>query len=408
MTLGSCGGTTDDDGNDMDCIYVGDVGDNVALHTRGRRTDRMVNGYNPYRIIKFREPNYSTIMNAWNNNIDTVVIPDSDIFILPFDYLHESLPTDYSDCESMFVDRTGWGDEDNRIGDLYLITKWNPSTVHNNRLLRIPTSAWTGGGRTAEGLTIHDLYSPAAVGNFSETGDYFQYQWTGADMSRDGTVLSITTPLNTSLFLRCPGENVWEALTGTAQACHTFDHPAQGQVETSAFTPDGLRYLQIPEGNRPHMGWTDMLRNDPSSVVRVCPGTPTPAATSTSAAPPTVKFTSLAPTSLAPTSLATTKSSTNKPTLISPSSAPSAIPTETTTILASFASTLVSSSMNDSSSSTPESSIVQTESPSIETTFMGSLRGTITVTESDNVAGSFLSTIDPQLISKTTAVIDGP
>lgn len=103
------------------------------------------------------------------------------------------------------------------------------------------------------------MYSPRAVGRYSSADDLLQTKWTGADLTKDGTVIALSGYDGTSLFLRCPGSTVAEALTGSAQKCHSFYHPSPGQVETSAWNSDGTKHLEIPEGPRPTMGWTTMV-----------------------------------------------------------------------------------------------------------------------------------------------------
>ena len=349
MTLGSCG---TDGAPGSECIYVGDVGDNVAIDTRGGRSDRIDRdldgqGPDPYRIIKFTEPN----LNSMNlSPDDTVVIANQDIWILPYNYFHESHPTDWADCEGIFIDNTGWGGEQYSIGDIYVVPKWATKTLylHNNRLLHVPVSAWQGGRRTTEGLTIYDTYSPPAVGEYNEWGLFFQYQWTGADMSRDGTVISISNPKNSTFFLRCPGESVADALTGTAQGCNTVDHSARGQVETSAFAPDGMGYLEIPEGRRPRMGWSTLSYDLSSSSSRVCPADETSASVSLSVALAEPTDAPLHPFFTPLTALPTSTPTSAPSRLTPPTLSPTVLPSIETTIGSSFESTMSDTLMGTS------------------------------------------------------------
>jgi hypothetical protein len=104
-----------------------------------------------------------------------------------------------------------------------------------------------------------------AVGNYDKDdnvllGSFQEHQWTGADMTKDGTVIALSDYDGTSLFLRCPGATVAEAVTGShIRSCHRFNHSSPGQVETTNVTADGTNLLSIPEGARPRMGWTSLV-----------------------------------------------------------------------------------------------------------------------------------------------------
>jgi len=294
MTYGSCGASPNYTIANADkerpyplsgnCLYVADVGDNVAIDTKGKRSDRFLpdrNFYLPYRIIKIKEPNYTFFGDALET-LDNITVPDQDVSILPYTYYHESSPTDYADCEAIFIDHTGWG-HDGNVGDIYLVTKWAKQHVYNTRLFKIPVGAWTTRNETAlvesnSPLTIHDTIAPEVVSQYNREDTFFQIQWTGSDMRRDGTVIALSNPKNTSMILRCPGESVAEAMFLNAgdtsldgKICGTFHNPAQGQNEASAFTPGMSRFLQIPEGPRPRMGWSHLVFNNPKSTRRTCP-----------------------------------------------------------------------------------------------------------------------------------------
>ena len=268
LTVGSCGITDQEDtrGTSLgsSCLYIADVGDNVARDTKGRRSDRTEN--DPYRIIKIREPIIEILPVAIEEANSTWAIPDADVSMLAFDYNHSSSPTDYADCEAVFLDPTGWG-FGGSPGDLYLITKWNPTNVSLTRLFKIPTNAWSipAQGQASVGNITSQrplVYSPLAVGSYSPDDELLNATWTGAELTHDGTVIALSSNDGTSIFLRCPGSTVAEALTGNSQSCHSFSHPSRGQVETSAWTADGTQHLEIPEGPRPRMGWTTMIYDD--------------------------------------------------------------------------------------------------------------------------------------------------
>jgi len=255
MAIGSCGST----GINETCLYIGDIGDNTARTNSGRRTSR--GSSTPYRILKIREPLLKDF-TASNN-----VIPMSDLSILTFNYRDASSPTDYSDCESMFLDHQGWG-QGGSIGDLYLVTKWGQNNrKQNNRLFKIPASAWPvvmDGSMTVS-------YSPQAVATYIDTnGGLMQHTWTEADATFDGTLIALGTIEGNYIFLRCPGATVAEALTGAAQPCLRWDPPSPGQVETISWTLDGTRSINIPEGNNRPLGWTSLVY-DPMTTTKTCP-----------------------------------------------------------------------------------------------------------------------------------------
>lgn len=155
--------------------------------------------------------------------------------------------------------------------------------------------------------------------------------WRGGEMSFDGTLIGLATTQNQTIFLRCPGTSVADALAAPnagSKYCRLWDS-ATGftQVETFAFSPGGGRTLIIPEGHRPRLGWTDL---DYSDTGYVCPEPENPITTS-----PSVTQTS-----------GPTKTPTPKPT-VGPTRVPSQAPT---------------------SSATPKPSKAPTESPSLQPT----------------------------------------
>jgi hypothetical protein len=149
----------------------------------------------------------------------------------------------------------------------------------NNRLFRIPANAWSS---SLNGSTRD--YSPRTVGSYN-LGDYqkgggthiMKTTWTSGEMSFDGTLISLGNLQKNYVWLRCPGTSVVDALVNPnldSRACLDWSHPATGQVETFAWTPD-MRYgLAIPEGNSPKMGWTKFTY-DRNRSSRVCEAPPT-------------------------------------------------------------------------------------------------------------------------------------
>jgi hypothetical protein len=103
MTIGSCGNT----GVDRTCLYIMDGGDNRARETNGIR------GRSSYHILKIKEPK----LDEYNDND---MISKSRMSRLDYDYRHSSSPTNYADCEAMFLDHKGWGDGEKIGGEFSL------------------------------------------------------------------------------------------------------------------------------------------------------------------------------------------------------------------------------------------------------------------------------------------------
>jgi hypothetical protein len=107
LTIGSCGST----GVDGICLYVSDIGDNRARNSHGE------NGRSNYQILKIREPQ----LNEYNDND---MISKSQVSRMRFDYRDSSSPTNYADCESVFLDHAGWGN-DETVGGEFLLTRYS-------------------------------------------------------------------------------------------------------------------------------------------------------------------------------------------------------------------------------------------------------------------------------------------
>jgi hypothetical protein len=103
VTIGSCGKS----GVDDTCLYIMDAGDNRARETNGKQ------GRGDYRILKIKEPK----LDDYNDND---MISKSRMSRLDYDYRHSSSPTNYADCEAMFLDHKGWGDDEEIGGEFYL------------------------------------------------------------------------------------------------------------------------------------------------------------------------------------------------------------------------------------------------------------------------------------------------
>lgn len=237
LVVGSCGA----DRKSSSCIYIADVGDNTARNSKGKRTGRKQTSY---RIYKIREPDPHDFQ-------DNAIIPQSYVTTLKFNYFHPSSPTRYSDCEAMFIDSVGWGDDAAR-GDLYLVSKWEPRST-NVRLFKIPAHTWT----KAKADT-NFVYSPRAVGDYSnstglQSNGISGRQWTRAEMTQDGTVIALGDYNQQYVFLRCPSMSVEQALAviGTKDCTRWPRAYGNSQFETIAWAPDGKSMLEISECKGP-------------------------------------------------------------------------------------------------------------------------------------------------------------
>lgn len=261
LAIGPCGVQDRGGGGDGDtCLIVADFGDNVSRNTGGRRSAR---DGSPCWLYKIREP----LLEELDDNDR---LSSTQVWVLPYDYLHKSSPSDFADCEAIFIDHVGWG-EGGAKGDIYVLTKWNSEDYDKARLHKIPASAWSMDG----GDTIAPLYSPAVVGDYSDGGSSItSASWTRADMALDGTVIALGDYQYSYLYLRCPGQSVEEALvssTPCARWLNTFFDDAR-QFETTAWLPDGSRTLQLSECYACDMPmvWTSM-EYDEATTSRACP-----------------------------------------------------------------------------------------------------------------------------------------
>jgi hypothetical protein len=249
MEMGPCR-VDSSEGKMSYCIFIAETGDNEARYSRGAQTQR-----NSYKIIRIHEPDY----RDYDDNDD---LPVDSMSVLTFDYKDPSSPTQFSDCEAIFIDPVGWSsDGDGNIGDIYLVTKWDDwDTRRNNRLFKIPASAWSN---------LNIVHSPKAIGSFSGMNPFLFSQWTRASMTQDGTLLALGSYDKTQIFLRCPGSSVADAIrAGTP--CLTHTNIVSGQMETTAWTPDGLRSLEIPEKDYGSMGWVNMVYGQSQNSAK-CP-----------------------------------------------------------------------------------------------------------------------------------------
>eukprot|EP00978_Attheya_sp_CCMP212_P026380 scaffold86627_cov54-Attheya_sp.AAC.1 len=251
LTIGSCGGKKEK----STCLYIGDVGDNIARETRGKSTGRKSDGgsFISYRIHKILEP---PIKESFEDNDELPL----NFFVGTMKILYQKGPKKYVDCEAVFVDHTGWG-FGGAIGDLYLIGK-NPAEDRDlSRVYKIPAAAWNIGLHPSSTKFI--TYSPQPVGKTVFGGRNFGNAYTGADMSWDGTLIGVGEHYYTYLFLRCPGMSVAEALS--AKACHTWDTPRKNKWE-AVKQYEAISWRHEPDGKQTILQVSESRIEDPPLV----------------------------------------------------------------------------------------------------------------------------------------------
>eukprot|EP00980_Cylindrotheca_fusiformis_P006043 scaffold1301_cov128-Cylindrotheca_fusiformis.AAC.6 len=237
FTIGSCGASSDYYSPADTCLYLADLGDNRAGETKNDST-RPSN--RPYRIYKVKEPKLSEFEAEQRSSLKMVTYPKHMVTAVEVDYMDASSPVQTANCEALFFDHTGWG-EDGAIGDLYFVTK----SREFGRLYKVPASAWpTGSARVAH-------FSPFVVGSNYGDGDFADFLWTSAEMSWDGTKIIMGNVWRNNVFLRCPGQSVQDAIVGV-DACRVWENPkdasdSSNQFESVAFYPDDQTVLNIAE-----------------------------------------------------------------------------------------------------------------------------------------------------------------
>jgi hypothetical protein len=231
MTIGSCGNsianmtynaTYTDIASPLTCLYLGDMGDNLARKSSGYLSHR--DPTSPARIFKILEP-------IWLDFQDNDEMPENYFEILNLDYLHPSSPVAYADSEALFMDHSN-------PGDLYFITKWDGKDQGLTRFYWIPADAWVRVNGTS-------LFSPEGF----EMGKPFPLEtWTRAEMSFDGNFLAMGSSTRAYLFVLCPGFPFFEALKdGFCHRWRGFRIPDAFAYEAIAFYPSGDRLLQLSE-----------------------------------------------------------------------------------------------------------------------------------------------------------------
>ena len=236
MTIGTCGGSDDDD---EICLYFADTGDNGA--SCNDCLDKTIRPENrPYVIYKVKEPVLEDFYPSVVAQLDT----ETYVTTLTIDYLDETSPFKTRDVEAVFLDHAGWG-EGGQKGDIYLVTLGRQDA----KLYKIPANVWP----TWEERTAH--YSPKVVGGtdkYREGLEYTMYVWRGSEMSWDGTKIILGNIHRNFVFLRCPGQSVVDALVGP-DACMIFDNPPEAadtfkQFEAVAwFNDGGYNILNVAE-----------------------------------------------------------------------------------------------------------------------------------------------------------------
>ena len=234
MALGPC---TSDPYDDAICIYLGDVGNNIAGWCEDQSCEY---GRDKVKVYKFVEPDLSALSGGDNGGETNIAVST-----LILDYHHGDLPTNRADCESLFVDYTG-DDVGGCKGDIYLVTKF-PYQEYLERLVKVPAH-------------VHEELRPSDEIQFSVLpvgtpwGD--SLLWTSGAMPLDGTLIALRDYYRIYFFPRSGNVTVSEALE--QPPCEFTSNTIFGDkeeiwFETVTFFGRDL-IAEAPECTRPNKG----------------------------------------------------------------------------------------------------------------------------------------------------------
>jgi hypothetical protein len=202
IALGPCSSSTSKDIKTNTCLYIQDAGDNASQRCSTR--DCGGNGERDHLyIFKFPEPDLSNLRKTNKHTYDGSLQPIIRVVILRYNYNDPSWPTNHADSEAMFVDWTGANNNiegGGKKGDIYVMTK-QPYDRKDQRIGKIPVEEH-------ENLTTpsQTTYYSKGYNNFvlvkAVTQASVQIPWTGADMSRDGTLIAARRESKVYFFAR--------------------------------------------------------------------------------------------------------------------------------------------------------------------------------------------------------------
>ncbi len=186
-----------------DYLYVGDIGDNEAA--RGSIS-----------IYRFAEPT----VDMKDNSTQTV----NDVERIRLRY-----PDGSHDAETLMIDPM--------TGDLLIGSK-REATFNLYRVTQDEIAAAGG-----EKITMRLESSVAAPGLVIP---FFNHWATGGDISADGKIISVRTHHNVLFWQREAGQSIGDAMNGQPVTLGIDGYQIQG--EAIAFTPDGLGFYTVQEG----------------------------------------------------------------------------------------------------------------------------------------------------------------
>lgn len=187
-------------------LYVGDTGNNLM------RTDKAATSRTTMRVYRFTEP-----------VIDRGTVPQQ--LRATAETLNLRFADGPHDVEAMVVDPVS--------GDLVFVTKeW--SRLGTSGVYRSPAGLAAGSTTTLERVGEVPLEPGTLV--------------TGADVTRDGSLVALRSYGAVDLYRRPAGEPLWAAFSTTP--C-SGPSPGELQGESIGFAPDGGSYMTVAEGPDP-------------------------------------------------------------------------------------------------------------------------------------------------------------
>jgi hypothetical protein len=257
-SLGPCTSHQEDDST-ASCLYLGNTGNSNAEDCDSRICDPVTNysGNQVLEIYKLQEPDLNSGCPAQG-----ILTPVSTIQV---DFLHERMPTDHADSHAMFVDLTGDSSSvDANKGDIYMVTKNLSNGDLLSRVVKIPVAVHQGMGGPEADITP-EPFSVIPVAT-PERG----LVWEGADMSLDGTLITLRDLNHVYFFPRPAWQSVADTLRGNPCPFASItkqDSPDRENYESVAFLAGSKFVSEMSEcgsetpGCSPWMSVYELLKN---------------------------------------------------------------------------------------------------------------------------------------------------
>eukprot|EP00590_Aulacoseira_subarctica_P007916 CAMPEP_0172427008 /NCGR_PEP_ID=MMETSP1064-20121228/40152_1 /TAXON_ID=202472 /ORGANISM="Aulacoseira subarctica , Strain CCAP 1002/5" /LENGTH=292 /DNA_ID=CAMNT_0013170967 /DNA_START=525 /DNA_END=1403 /DNA_ORIENTATION=+ len=211
MSIGPC----DDSKGTKSCIYIGNMGNNLAdfCHDQNCQTGRPL-----VYIYKLEEPDINAFYDL-NSSLQVAT--------LVINFKKSGFPTNRANSESLFVDHVG-DEAGGKAGDLYFITKFE-TRRDLQRVVKISVDS-------------HENLSPGSSSNvpFAAVGKVSQdATWTDATMNRKGNLIAVRSWNKIFFYPRDESQTVEDALGGMACpfVSSTVMRKSQDQFESVTFMP---------------------------------------------------------------------------------------------------------------------------------------------------------------------------